>query len=686
MTMWRLTSVFLVGIILLASSFASDSPEPKKKRKGSTPDDPFLITGYYPEENAGGGQSTVSSREAGGEESEGDEDSESEAENEGGSAQKEKTTRPVEVIPAVEVVVDLAPQVVVPPPEPTTPPPSHFVEVPADAPVVVVGEPLQAYNGQLQYQDAPLISRQHYPRSKANPVYPFVRASVLSPKPSVYPVQSKYEAAHINVISSQVNKNINIGYHKDYPAKTDYQLPTQVSLLVPSPLSQTKVLPYPNVTPASYIIKNRKSHPGYRVADQDSLQLGYIVPTPPSLNPSLKHKKAHAPAANPEYQPPKLEVPPPRYQPKYNEVPISPEIYDPPTTTAPPVYQKPDHLNQVPIQYQNGKPQERYSSYFQPKFYFPQPAPSVYQATNNPYPVVESLPYLNQQYNVIGSNYPEYALYRKFPKEAQNSVDQPTDYLAYPGRSQGQGLERIVLPNYQAPTILHKAHGSSYGSTVHVPAPLAENPPAALPTEAAPPAEPVALLPVCAEETGLLYCLDDPEYPMLEITTFIAQHPDTYQLLRPIVPWTHAPSGGQNAAAAPPPTVQALPQRSNYNRGPQVDKMCASLLNPSGKVYRALNAEEKWKVIVHLPDSYQMSLLETCDTNRTCHYVNPRVPTQCEQEYALQQMMVFSPEFGVHVDQMKIPLGCKCTVLRQPSQSSINSPHQIQSYSTPIAR
>lgn len=81
--MLRFAGIFLIGAIILASSFASDSPEPKKKRKELIPDDPF--SGYFPDANAPG-QSTVSSREAGGEESEGDnDDGESEVENEGGT-------------------------------------------------------------------------------------------------------------------------------------------------------------------------------------------------------------------------------------------------------------------------------------------------------------------------------------------------------------------------------------------------------------------------------------------------------------------------------------------------------------------------------------------------------------------------------------------------------------------------
>ena len=76
----------------------------------------------------------------------------------------------------------------------------------------------------------------------------------------------------------------------------------------------------------------------------------------------------------------------------------------------------------------------------------------------------------------------------------------------------------------------------------------------------------------------------------------------------------------------------------------------------------------------------------SCRRNLTCHHVNPHVPTQCEQEYALQQLMVFSPEFGVHVDQIKIPLGCKCSVVKQPSPSSIPSHPDGQLYSSRIAR
>ena len=178
-----------------------------------------------------------------------------------GSSQNGKTTRAGDIIPAVEVFVDLPPQFVVAPPEPSTPAVPPAVEVP----VVIIGEPVQSFTGQLQYQDAPRISQQYHSR----PVHLFQKASLLYPKPSVYPVQSKFETSYINVVANSISKNINnIGYYKDYPSKVDF-IPTQVSLLVPSPLSQTKVLPYPDVTPASYIIKNRKSHPGYRIADHN---------------------------------------------------------------------------------------------------------------------------------------------------------------------------------------------------------------------------------------------------------------------------------------------------------------------------------------------------------------------------------------------------------------------------------
>ncbi|OWA55396.1 hypothetical protein BV898_19782 [Hypsibius exemplaris] len=66
-------------------------------------------------------------------------------------------------------------------------------------------------------------------------------------------------------------------------------------------------------------------------------------------------------------------------------------------------------------------------------------------------------------------------------------------------------------------------------------------------------------------------------------------------------------------------------------------------------------------------------------SNRTCRYTDQQVATQCVQHFVLQQLMVYSSEFGIHVDQMRIPRGCQCglsvagTANIPPSQTQTTS-------------
>ncbi|XP_055353358.1 mucin-2-like isoform X2 [Paramacrobiotus metropolitanus] len=175
--------------------------------------------------------------------------------------------------------------------------------------------------------------------------------------------------------------------------------------------------------------------------------------------------------------------------------------------------------------------------------------------------------------------------------------------------------------------------------------------------------------PPCAQ-SGLSYCFTDPDYPIAEINAYITTYPERYQILRSMVTWktnaqhvsassslTANTASQASGEAAEPAPAEPTPTASNAT------EMCVSHVNPSAKLYRALNAHDKWKCIVHLPEAYQAAHCDTCDTNRTCKYVDSRIQSQCVQEFVLQQMMVYSPEFGLHLDEMKVPRGCQCRLI-----------------------
>lgn len=68
-------------------------------------------------------------------------------------------------------------------------------------------------------------------------------------------------------------------------------------------------------------------------------------------------------------------------------------------------------------------------------------------------------------------------------------------------------------------------------------------------------------------------------------------------------------------------------------------------------------------------------LMRTFFRNRSCQRSDPK-QHQCHpvQNYSLQQMMVYSTEFGLHLDQIRIPRGCKCrTADRAPMRAGSRS-------------
>lgn len=50
-----------------------------------------------------------------------------------------------------------------------------------------------------------------------------------------------------------------------------------------------------------------------------------------------------------------------------------------------------------------------------------------------------------------------------------------------------------------------------------------------------------------------------------------------------------------------------------YSSTPSTAGICASHIHDSAKLLRSTNDHGKWKVIVHLPETSQISHLETCD-------------------------------------------------------------------------
>ncbi|OWA54638.1 hypothetical protein BV898_19037 [Hypsibius exemplaris] len=511
------------------------------------------------------------------------------------------------------------------------------------------------------------------PRYPSPPSYqtPYNPSSHQGPPP--YAEAPRYRPTHPDPYQVPYAPGVAPRY-PPYPPGSTYVTPTQP----PPPATEAPVTEpteqpppaEPTQAPATQPPPSHPSHPA-----------GYLPPYP-EVSPRYPNPGPPYHEQPPRYPPP---VPSP-HQPNYSPI-NNPNSYPPPPAELlhysnkpvphhPEVVQGHPHQQQqqtglvpMPQALQQNNGNRVHYSYPTP------PVVEVYQAPPPP-PQRHHHPHAaGPRSKPLGHVYSEVATYTYPQSSATQPTYQPTSSQAGPDTTLGgggYGQRQGPQTSGQRPT------GPSVGAT-----------------------GPVVVLdytsPRCAQDSGVPFCLVDYDYPIADITASITQYPDKYNLLRPMVPWKFTPTSTSSQYGTSPAGQQPYshpgtsPNYANldqYLSTPSTAGVCASHIHNSAKLLRTTNDHGRWKVIVHLPEAYQVTHLETCDRNRTCRYTDQQVATQCVQHFVLQQLMVYSSEFGIHVDQMRIPRGCQCgvsvagTANIPPSQTQTPSQAQAQTPSS----
>lgn len=185
--------------------------------------------------------------------------------------------------------------------------------------------------------------------------------------------------------------------------------------------------------------------------------------------------------------------------------------------------------------------------------------------------------------------------------------------------------------------------------------------------------------PLCANLTGLLYCMDDPEFPALDLSEAVAaedpllfnrKYSDVFRqsgkdLVEGIGKYQEehfsysyytGASGGRS------------PYDVSHWVGPE-GYLCPAdvkYANPQ----RARNVNGQWRVVVNLgPGLTQTLRIETCLTpGSACRLLAPCFGSKCAQVFAYHRMLAFDPcdpHRGLFVDVFRFPAACSCHVPRQ---------------------
>ena len=168
-----------------------------------------------------------------------------------------------------------------------------------------------------------------------------------------------------------------------------------------------------------------------------------------------------------------------------------------------------------------------------------------------------------------------------------------------------------------------------------------------------PPRYEYAPIPQCAKNTTKSWCLEDTEYPIIEVQQALDQH---YQ------------------------AVVNFYKDTLVNTGSSVDGIEKLLdevyLCPSSTGYvqplRAINVDGKWRTIVNHVESYgikytQSARIEECDVviGTTCPLVPSCYESKCVQKNVFHRFLVFDPydyTFPFAIEKFKLPGACGCVV------------------------
>ena len=160
-------------------------------------------------------------------------------------------------------------------------------------------------------------------------------------------------------------------------------------------------------------------------------------------------------------------------------------------------------------------------------------------------------------------------------------------------------------------------------------------------------------IPQCAKNTTKSWCLEDTEYPIIEVQQALDQH---YQ------------------------AVVNFYKDTLVNTGSSVDGIEKLLdevyLCPSSTGYvqplRAINVDGKWRTIVNHVESYgikytQSARIEECDVviGTTCPLVPSCYESKCVQKNVFHRFLVFDPydyTFPFAIEKFKLPGACGCVV------------------------
>ena len=160
-------------------------------------------------------------------------------------------------------------------------------------------------------------------------------------------------------------------------------------------------------------------------------------------------------------------------------------------------------------------------------------------------------------------------------------------------------------------------------------------------------------IPQCAKNTTKLWCLQDSEYPSLEIQKALQQHYITIKSLY------------KNIFIDTSNSVDGLDKLSDE-----------TYLCPSTTGYiqplRAVNIDGKWRTIVNGIESYgvkymQNGRIEECDVvvGTTCPLVSSCYQSKCVQKNIYHRFLVFDPydyTFPFAIEKFKLPASCACVV------------------------
>ena len=162
-----------------------------------------------------------------------------------------------------------------------------------------------------------------------------------------------------------------------------------------------------------------------------------------------------------------------------------------------------------------------------------------------------------------------------------------------------------------------------------------------------------AEIPHCSRNTTKTWCLEDSEYPLIEVQQALDQH-------------YHA--------------IQSIFKDTLINTIKSVDGIHTQndevYLCPSSTGYiqplRAINVDGKWRTIVNRVESYgikftQTGRVEECNVivGNACPLVAPCYQSKCVQKNVFHRFLVFDPydyTFPFAIEKFKLPGSCGCVV------------------------